>query len=359
MIPDFERLKKAVKHKEPDRIPLCEARIDYSIQSQFLGREVKEDDIDSQIRFWEKAGYDFIPLTVGLMAGGKVTQESAISKVIKNVVLKDSETAGDEKNWNLELSSFIRDRRDFEAFPWDAAADVDLSLLIKAEKLLPAGMKVVAISGKIFTLGWMLMGFNNFALSLLTDERLVADVVGKISEIQIKALERIFRIPHVGGVWIVDDIAFGTGLMISPQALRDHLFPHYRKIIEKCHDHGLIVFFHSDGDLMKIVEDLIALEIDVLHPIDPTCMDIFRVKREFGSRICIAGNVSNELLRQGKPNEVEKLIKDLIRELGPGGGYLAGSGNSVPDWAKFDNYMAMRNTVLHYGSYPISKLLSQ
>jgi hypothetical protein len=30
-----------------------------------------------------------------------------------------------------------------------------------------------------------------------------------------------------------------------------------------------------------------------------------------------------------------------------------GSGNSVPDWADFDNFMAMRDTTLEYGAYPI------
>jgi len=219
--------------------------------------------------------------------------------------------------------------------------------------LLPDKMKVIAVSGKIFTLTWMLMGFNNFAMSLIIDEQLVADVFRKVAQIQFKALEQIFAMPHVGAVWVVDDLAFGTGPMISPQAFRDHVFPWYREMAKKCHDNGLLFFMHSDGDLMSLMDDIIDMGVDVLQPIDPTCMDIVEVKRLYGDRICIVGNVANELLRSGTPAEVEERVKYLITHLGPGGGYCVGSGNSVPEWAKFENFMAMREATFKYGKYPL------
>jgi len=70
--------------------------------------------------------------------------------------------------------------------------------------------------------------------------------------------------------------------------------------------------------------------------------------------LTLVGNVSNELLRTGTVAEVERYVKDLLAKVAPGGGYCVGSGNSVPDWARFENYMAMRDTVLKNGKYPIS-----
>ena len=46
-------------------------------------------------------------------------------------------------------------------------------------------------------------------------------------------------------------------------------------------------------------------------------------------------------------------IRELISGLARGGGYCLGSGNSVPAWASYENYMAMRDTSLQYGLYPI------
>jgi uroporphyrinogen decarboxylase len=83
-------------------------------------------------------------------------------------------------------------------------------------------------------------------------------------------------------------------------------------------------------------------------------MDIAKTKQEFGDRICLVGNVPNELLRSGTPEEVQAYTKNLLRNCAAGGGYCVGSGNSVPDWANFDNFMAMRDTTLEYGAYPIS-----
>ncbi|MEW6402666.1 MAG: uroporphyrinogen decarboxylase family protein [Chloroflexota bacterium] len=351
--PDFERLRKAVNHVEADRVPLCEVLIEYPIQSKFLGREVTADDLEAQIEFWTKAGYDYIPLTVGMMAPGKVTQESAISQLLKQTIQQDSSDAEDETGWNLELSSFIHDRKDFERFPWELAGNLGFSKLEQAADLLPDAMKVIAVSGKIFTLTWMLMGFNNFATALIVDEQLVADVFRQVAEIQFKALDKIFDMPHVGAVWVVDDLAFGTGPMISPEAFRKHLFPWYREMASRCHERNLFFCMHSDGDLTRLIPDLIDLGLDLLHPIDPTCLDIVKVKECFGDRLCLVGNVSNELLRSGSPAEIDARVKELMARLAPGGGYCVGSGNSVPAWADFNNYMAMREAAIKYGSYPI------
>ncbi|RLB40630.1 MAG: hypothetical protein DRH12_09775 [Deltaproteobacteria bacterium] len=351
--PDFENIRIAARHEEGERVPLCEVLIEYPIQSQFLGREVTSDDLESQVEFWIKAGYDFIPLTVGMMSPGKVTDESAISKVIRDVMLKDTPDAEDQKSWNLEYTHFINNRADFENFPWHIASQLDFSKFYQISSLLPEKMKVIAVSGKIFTLTWMLMGFNNFAMSLIMDEQLVADIFRKVAEIQFQALEEIFEMPHVGAVWVVDDLAFGTGPMISPQAFRDHVFPWYREMAKRCHDNDLLFFMHSDGNLMPLMEDIIDIGVDVLQPIDPTCMDIVEVKRKYGDRLCLVGNVSNELLRSGSAADIEERVKYLIENVAPGGGYCVGSGNSVPDWAKFENYMAMRDATFKYGKYPI------
>ncbi len=351
--PDFERIRTTVRHEEPDRVPLCEVLIEYPIQSQFLGREIVPDDLESQVEFWAKAGYDYIPLTVGMMTPGKVTQESKISKVIRDTMLKNKPDAEENDAWNLETHSFIKTRADFEKFPWEVAAELDFSSFHRVENLLPEGMKVIAVSGKVFTLTWMLMGFNHFALSLIMDEQLVADVFRKVAEIQFQALEEIFELPFIEAVWVVDDLAFGTGPMISPQAFRDHVFPWYREMAERCHKNNRLFFMHSDGHLMPLMEDIIDIGVDVLQPIDPTCMDIIEVKELYGDRLCLAGNVANELLRSGSPDEVEDCVKELIEKVAPGGGYCLGAGNSVPDWAKFENYMAMRKAALQYGSYPI------
>ena len=123
--PDFDRVTCTLEHEEPDRVPLAEVVVDYEIMSQHLARTVTEDDLASQVEFWAKAGYDYIPLTVGMMAPGGVTKESHISKTISRIMLKDTADGEDDESWNLEKRSWIHGEADFEVFPWDEAAKLD------------------------------------------------------------------------------------------------------------------------------------------------------------------------------------------------------------------------------------------
>lgn len=350
MKPDFNRMAMALERREPDRVPLAEATVSYEIMSTFLGKEVTDADVASQVEFWASAGYDYIPLTVGLMQPGKVTEDSAISKVTMEIAGSESL---DDDDWNLEKRAFIHTRADFERFPWDDAANLDLSKFHDVQEHLPEGMKIIAVSGKVFTLTWLLMGFENFCLQLALDPGFVEAVMERVAAIQFDGLRRVVSIPNVAAVWLVDDIAFGSGTMISPEALRKYVFPWYRKFAAMCREHDMYLLFHSDGILWDVMDDLLELGIHGLHPIDPTCMDIEEVKERIGDRICLLGNIPNELLMKGTPEEVAELTKVRIGKLAPGGGYCVGSGNSVPEWAKLENYKAMIDTVMKHGSYPI------
>ena len=353
LTPDFQRVETTLHHDEPDRVPLAEIAIDYSIMSQFLGRPVTDDDVAAQVDFWAGAGYDYILLTAGMMRPGGVTRDSQVSKVIQDAILKDSDEAEDSEAWNVWKHARIHTEEDLEAFPWEEAALLDLSKFHDVQPLLPEGMKIIAASGKIFTLAWMLMGFENFGVNLLLKPEFVTEVIERVARIQLQGLKEIASIPNVAAVWAVDDVAFGTGPIIDPKALRKHVFPWYEEFGRICREAGLYFFFHSDGVLWDLMDDLLALGVNALHPIDPSCMDIDEVKRKFGDRLCLVGNISNEILAEGTPEEVAALTRRRLKTIAPGGGYCLGSGNSVPDWARFENFMAMRETALRFGTYPI------
>ena len=108
----------------------------------------------------------------------------------------------------------------------------------------------------------------------------------------------------------------------SPEAYREHVFPWYREMARRCHAKDRIYIMHSDGDLTKLMPDLIDVGIDVLQPIDPSCMDIAKTKQEFGDRICLVGNVPNAfnprteiVFRLDREAEVALAVYDLAGRL--------------------------------------------
>jgi len=351
--PDFRRVQRALHHEEPDRVPFVEGAVDYKIMSRFIGRPVTDDDLASQVEFWVGAGYDYILINSGMMRPGKVTKGSQISKVIQGVLQRDTTDEKDDRTLTLEDHSLIHTEKDFEAFPWVEAARLDYCRFHDVQAYLPDGMKIIATSGKIFTLTWMLMGYEDFNVNLKLNPGLVSRVIENVAAIQLSDIRQLAEIPNLAVVWAVDDLAFHTGPMISPNDLRKYFFPWYEEFGKICRDNNLYFFFHSDGVLWDLMEDLIALGVDALHPIDPTCMDIEEVKEKIGDRVCIIGNISNEILAIGTPDEVTELTKKRLKVLAPGGGYCLGSGNSIPDWAKIENYRAMLEAGIKYGYYPI------
>ena len=198
------------------------------------------------------------------------------------------------------------------------------------------------------------MGFENFATSLKLDPVFTGEVIERVAKTQLEGLKKVISLPNVAAVWAVDDIAYGTGPIINPRDIRKYIFPWYEEFGRICHEHGVHFFFHTDGVVWDFIEDFIAMGVDALHPIDPTCMEIAEVKRKVGNRLTLIGNISNQMLEEGTPNDIAALTKQRLREVAPGGGYCLGSGNSVPDWAKIENYKTMIETTLKYGDYPIN-----
>jgi uroporphyrinogen decarboxylase len=105
---------------------------------------------------------------------------------------------------------------------------------------------------------------------------------------------------------------------------------------------------------MPFLEDFLGLGIAGVHPNEKGAMDIRALKAEYGHRVCLMGNVDLNLLGLGTVEQVRQEVRDLIRDVGPGGGYILTSGNSLASYLLPENVGAMSDAVQQYGRYPIS-----
>ena len=136
--------------------------------------------------------------------------------------------------------------------------------------------------------------------------------------------------------------------------MRQHLLPWYRRIGEVGARHDMPYLFHSDGDLRPILEDLIGCGFNALQPIEPKAMDIVELKRDYGGRLCLAGNIDlGFTLTLGTPDDVRAEVRERIQAVGPQGGYCVGSSNSVTNYVPLPNFGAMLEATFKYGCYPI------
>jgi uroporphyrinogen decarboxylase len=193
----------------------------------------------------------------------------------------------------------------------------------------------------------MSIGFQTFMEAIYLDPELVDAVMTAYVKWSARVLERVCEI-GVDVVKSTDDFAFHTGPFISPEAFRRWVVSYHQVAAQSI---SVPWIAHSDGDILPIVEDMLAMGIKGIHPIDPNCMDIRAFKRQYGHRICILGNVDVNTLAMGTPEATYEEVRDLIRDLAPGYGYIVSSGNSIPDYVVPENMLAFAKAVRDFGAY--------
>jgi len=330
---------------QPDRVPLAELKVDVEVKESFLGKAVR--DVKTDVEFWVKAGYDYIRLR----ANYDFHQRASTIRRFGYAVYGGEQ----ERRWAAQGKGVITSIEEFEKFPFPKLKDIDFSPLEEVGEYLPGGMKVIAGVTGIWEAVWMLMGFESFSYALVENPELVEIMFSRVGKIMWEIFYYEISFPWVAGVWYSDDIAYSEGLMISPKILRRFLFPWIRKMVQVCRERGLPFIYHSDGKLWDVMPDLMEIGINALHPIEPKAMDIREVKKKFGNKLCLIGNIDlGYTLTRGTPQEVEEEVKQRLREIAPGGSYCMGSSNTITHYVPLGNYRAMIETTLKYGCYPIS-----
>jgi len=346
----FDRFLTAIHRQEPDRVPFGELGIDPEVKQAFMGRPVIT--LKDEIEFFMTAGYDYVLVDTDLYA----------TPQIQGTIIKPhSDTANtydqrrQDRNWVDSKAKAIQTWEDVEKFPWPTAEQVDCSIYSQIKPILPSDVKLLVTFGHIYTMAMQLMGFESFCVKLLEDPPLVKSIVDRLGNESMRLLEKILTYDQVGAVCIQDDIAYTSGLMISPRSLRKIFSPWLTRAAEISHSYGRPLIYHSDGKVDEVLPDIIAAGVDALHPIEPKCMNIEEVKRSYGYQIALIGNVDlGYVLTRGTPLEVREAVRTLIKKLGPGGGYLMSSANSVTNYVPLANYKAMLEATFEYGHYPIS-----
>jgi uroporphyrinogen decarboxylase len=263
----------------------------------------------------------------------------------------------------VEEQALIRDRQDLNEFPWPEPEQLGGyndyenldNYLGTLSRCLPPEMKLLVQLGYIFMGAWQLMGFENYCLHLADDPDLVREVTDWLGSSQLAVLEILLQYDCVGTIWLPDDLCYNSGPVVSPRVYARYVYPWYVKIVQRCHQAGLPVGLHSDGDLSRLLPDLVDCGFDAIHPFEPPMNDIVAVKRQWGDRTAVAGNIDlKTTLFRGTPADVEAEVREKVAVLAPGGGWLLGSSNSIPDFVPAENYRALLDSGLKHGRYSLS-----
>lgn len=188
-----------------------------------------------------------------------------------------------------------------------------------------------------FCLGFF--GSQALYLMIADDPELVERLVAIMNERLAWYIEACCRL-GVDSFWMGGSEHCGPGV-VSPRTFQRMITPYDQRIVAIIHDHGGIVNYHTHGKLRGILDDIAAIGVDVLSPIetglrgDVTLAD---VKARVGDRLCLKGNLDDmAFLALESEEAVRVAAEDAIRQAAAGGGYiLSGTDAGIysPRWVK-------------------------
>lgn len=140
--------------------------------------------------------------------------------------------------------------------------------------------------------------------------------------------------------------------VISPEHFRQFIFPRMKAVCDELHSYepDVRIYCHVCGDVMPIMEDLIATGLDCIGPLDQlgnfTCADARGV---VGDRIALMGGVNTLSFVDSTPDELIEEARACIEGAGRRG-YVLGSGCVVPRSAARQNLLALRTAAERFGT---------
>ncbi len=170
-------------------------------------------------------------------------------------------------------------------------------------------------------------------------ERLMCDLTENDSEV-LNLRDRIVDIMLVAiGRWLeadVDAIAFGddwgtqSNLMIAPDLWRQVFRPAYERLFEPIRQAGKSIRFHSDGMVLPIMPDLVAMGVDILN-VQQSLIGLEHLE-PFRGLVCFQTSLdSQRTLPYGTPGDVRAHVRDVFRGLGTAHGGVIGYAAIGPD----------------------------
>jgi uroporphyrinogen decarboxylase len=256
-----------------------------------------------------------------------------------------------------------------------------------------------------FLLYAKLRGDMQAMTDLIEQPEIVEYCLGKLFDLAYTNTVRIYEAAggRVDFTYVAEDMGSQAGLMFSPRHIRRFLFPGMQRMIDLAHSAGVYVFHHNDGNIMRILPELVDMGIDILNPIQwragaqpasgsrpaagahtgaplpgnddvgaahalrvhvgergrpdtgaqPTAgagMDRAVLKQRFGSRLIFHGAVDNQYtLPFGSVEEVRQEVRDNLAILGAGGGYILAPCHNIQSLTPIENIVAMYDTAYREG----------
>mgnify|MGYP001827043990 FL=1 len=302
-----ERMRRAINYEAVDRIP---TQINYTAG---MGRKMADhfavpvsdlpDFLDNHM------------IRVDLTAPQRLNDDGSVAYDWWGVGFDTKEEG------YFAAESPLQKNNDLDSFPWPDPNDS--ALLAEAEEAIAAYGDEYFITPNfgfvLFERAWTLRGFEEFFMDMATDPEFTNELLDRITDIQLTLINRYLDLGVDGG-YFGDDYGAQKNLLFSPRMWREYIKPRLAKLFTPFAERGLPVLMHSDGQIQKILPDLVEIGLTTLNPVQPEVLDHEWLYENFGGELAFYGGISTQtVLPYGSPEDVQKAVSSCKEKLSPTG----------------------------------------
>jgi len=387
-----ERVMAAIRHQEPDRLPvdlggmrstgiMAMAYAELKKHLGIEGGELKVFDTGQQLAYVEapirdRLGLDVVILDMGLLSGWRdyTLPNGVPAKICANFVTEPDgqggEVALDDDGRRVShrpASSFYFDSvyrpladatsiSDLDKHDWTPLKDEDLVVLQKEAKRLhdETDYAILGSFGGAFLEGGQgLRGWDTFMMDIAGNrsfaeallDRMLAHYLRNV-ELYLDAVGDTINIIQMGG-----DMGTQNGPQIRPKLYYEMFQPREKALWGRIHHlkPDVAVFLHCCGGIYELLPGIIDAGIDVLNPVQTSAkgMDPLRLKHEFGDKLTFWGGGcdTQKVLPFGTPEEVYTHTRQQMQVFKAGGGFIFSQVHNIQANVPPRNIVAMYEAV--------------
>jgi uroporphyrinogen decarboxylase len=326
--PCFDNLLKVLRKEKPDRPTLFEFFLNDDLHERLTGRPLEDGSMLGRLQWrmeaFRNAGYDYVT-NIGSGFGFRARERAHASTV------------------SLNDGAVISDEKSFDEYKWENPEDYDTSHLERIAPDLPDGMKLV-VQGPCGVLENVirLVGFENLCFMLMDAPDLAKLVFDNVGLRLLRYYEIVSAHDTVGACISNDDWGFKSQPMLSPDQLREYVFPWHTKIVAAIHAAGKPAILHSCGNAASIMGDIIdVMKFDGKHSYEDSIQPVEEAYEQYHERVAILGGIDVDFVCRSSAADVYARSKAMLERASDRGAYALGTGNSVPAYVPQENYLAM------------------
>ncbi len=207
---------------------------------------------------------------------------------------------------------------EIESYPFpDNRTWLDDNLRAAADEAHAAGNFAWVFTGHMYENAWQVRGYEEFLIDLLTRRDWAEFILDRFCANNMNVATAAAKAGY-DCLMTGDDVANQKAMMFQPDLWRAIMKPRWARIIAsaRAHKPDIHVWYHSDGNIWDILDDLVEIGITILNPVQPECMDPTAVRKRMGKRLAFDGCIGTQTTFPfGTPEKMRRVVLEMAEAL--------------------------------------------